>query len=88
LQRCEAVLERFRIHLPTETAGGLYLYARSGEGDDILIGSRIFSPNDGIAEDAATGSAAAMLGALLGRLEPGADDLTVTIDEGVEMRCR
>lgn len=85
LQRCEAVLERFKIHLPTETAGGLYLYARSGEGADISIRSRMFSPLDGIGEDPATGSAAAMLGGLLGRLEPGADDLTVTIDQGVEM---
>ena len=70
LKRCEAVLERFKIHLPTETVGGFYLYVRSGEGTNISISSRMFPPIDGIGEDPATGSAAAMLGALRGVWRP------------------
>ena len=30
-------------------------------------------------------SAAAMLGALIGKVQPGADDLEITVDQGVEM---
>ena len=86
LERCSPRLDIYKTHLPVETTDGLYLYARSGEGPEIMVRSRMFAPLHGIVEDPATGSAAAMLGALLGKLEPGADDLTVTIDQGVEMR--
>jgi trans-2,3-dihydro-3-hydroxyanthranilate isomerase len=85
LEHCAPRLDYFKTHLPIETADGLYLYARTGEGPEIQIRSRMFAPLHGVVEDPATGSAAAMLGALLGKLEPGADDLTVTVDQGVEM---
>ncbi|MDG2284300.1 MAG: PhzF family phenazine biosynthesis protein [Alphaproteobacteria bacterium] len=85
LGRCQPRLDAFKIHLPVETTDGLYLYARTGEGPEINLRSRMFSPLHGIVEDPATGSAAAMLGALLGKLEAGSNDLTVTIDQGVEM---
>ena len=84
LERCEAVLERFKIHLPTETVGGFYLYVRSGEGTNISIRSRTFPPIGGIDEDPATGRRGHAR-CLAGRLESDADDLTVDIDQGVEM---
>jgi trans-2,3-dihydro-3-hydroxyanthranilate isomerase len=85
LGHCAPRLDVFKTHLPVETTDGLYLYARSGEGPEIGIRSRMFAPLHGIVEDPATGSAAAMLGALLGKLEPGSEDLAVTVDQGVEM---
>lgn len=85
LRRCEPALDMFKRHLPTEAEEGLYLYVRSGEAPNIAIRSRLFAPMHGIVEDPATGSAAAMLGALLGKLVAGSEDLVVTIDQGVEM---
>jgi trans-2,3-dihydro-3-hydroxyanthranilate isomerase len=85
LERCQPVLDKFKIHLPTDAEEGLYLYARSDEGATIKIRSRMYAPMHGIIEDPATGSAAAMLGALLGNLVGGSADLAVTIDQGVEM---
>lgn len=85
LGRCAPRLDIFKTHLPVETTDGLYLYVRHGEGSEIQIRSRMFAPLHGIVEDPATGSAAAMLGTLLGKLEPGTVDLTVTVDQGVEM---
>lgn len=85
LGRCSPRLEAFKTHLPMETTDGLYLYARTGQGPEIQIRSRMFAPMHGIVEDPATGSAAAMLGALLGKLEPGGNDLLVKVDQGVEM---
>ncbi len=85
LEHCSPRLDVFKTHLPVETTDGLYLYTRSGNGPDIQVRSRMFAPMHGISEDPATGSAAAMLGALLGSLEPGTHDISVTIDQGVEM---
>jgi trans-2,3-dihydro-3-hydroxyanthranilate isomerase len=85
LAHCSPRLDLFRTHLPIETTDGLYVYVRSAEAGGIRIRSRMFAPLHGVSEDPATGSAAAMLGALLGKLEPGVDDLTLTIDQGVEM---
>lgn len=58
----------------------IYLYARRGD----RIRARMFSPLCGTAEDAATGSAAAPLGALLLSLD-GADHAEFEILQGVEM---
>jgi trans-2,3-dihydro-3-hydroxyanthranilate isomerase len=85
LGHCAPRLDMFKTHLPIETTDGLYVYVRSQDGDGIRVRSRMFAPMHGIVEDPATGSAAAMLGALLGKLEPRTEDLTVTIDQGVEM---
>lgn len=85
LEHCSPRLDAFKTHLPAETTDGLYVYTRTGDSSNIQIRSRMFAPMHGISEDPATGSAAAMLGALLGSLEPGSHDITVTIDQGVEM---
>jgi trans-2,3-dihydro-3-hydroxyanthranilate isomerase len=47
---------------------GLHLHARAGA----TLDARMFAPLAGVAEDAATGGAAAALGALLNRLDPAA----------------
>ena len=57
----------------------IYAYVR----DAGRIRARMFAPLDGIAEDPATGSAAAALGLLLADLQGEPVDLT--IDQGVEM---
>jgi trans-2,3-dihydro-3-hydroxyanthranilate isomerase len=64
---------------------GVYLFTRAtGDG---TIRARLFAPLHGIAEDPATGSAAAALAALLATVEPGADagDTSWRIVQGVEM---
>ena len=59
----------------------LYLFARD---DGARIRARMFAPLAGIAEDPATGSAAAALAALLLHLDGGAA-LDITISQGIEM---
>ncbi|MDB5411850.1 MAG: Phenazine biosynthesis protein PhzF [Rubritepida sp.] len=87
LSRAAPDLGRFRAaHQGYPDAGPnrlpLYLYAHSGAG---TVRARMFSPLSGTVEDAATGSAATPLAALLLSLtsaESGAWDVT----QGVEMR--
>ena len=57
----------------------LYLYAHIGAD---RVHARMLAPLDGIAEDPATGSAAAALGGLLGALD---GPLSFTIAQGVRM---
>ena len=85
LARCQPAPARFAIHLPLGVAEGLYLYAREGDGPDTRVRARLFAPLGGIPEDPATGSAAAMLGALVGGLAGGTGDLSIAIEQGVEM---
>ena len=47
--------------LALEETVGVYLYAEGGENKDATYHARMFAPNAGIAEDPATGSAAAAL---------------------------
>jgi len=62
----------------------LHLYVRSG--DEFDIRARMFSPLDGIPEDAATGSANCALAGLLAHLDAAADaELSWRIAQGVEM---
>jgi trans-2,3-dihydro-3-hydroxyanthranilate isomerase len=62
----------------------LHLYVRSG--DEFDIRARMFSPLDGIPEDAATGSANCALAGLLAHLDEAADaELSWRIAQGVEM---
>jgi trans-2,3-dihydro-3-hydroxyanthranilate isomerase len=62
----------------------LHLYVRSG--DEFDIRTRMFSPLDGIPEDAATGSANCALAGLLAHLDEAADaELNWRIAQGVEM---
>jgi len=62
----------------------VHLYVRSG--DEFDIRSRMFSPLDGIPEDAATGSASCALAGLLAHLDGAPDGmLNWCIAQGVEM---
>jgi len=62
----------------------LYLYARAGEGETADVRARMFAPLGGTVEDAATGSAAAPLAALLLSLS-GLEEARLEILQGVEM---
>src|SRR5262249_48281158 len=63
----------------------VYLYAREGRDKDaVLLRARLFSPLSGTIEDAATGSAATPLAALLLSLDHRERDRYVVV-QGVEM---
>ncbi len=86
LARCQPARAAFGAHLPAEQAEGLVLYARDrGDDGEIRLRVRVFAHMQDIVEDPATGSAAAMIGALLGEIEPGSDHLRIVIDQGIEM---
>jgi trans-2,3-dihydro-3-hydroxyanthranilate isomerase len=75
-------LARFRAHFPVHGADGVMIYARTAA----RLHARMFAPNLGVGEDAATGSAGAALTALLASLDPAADvDLKLDIHQGAEM---
>lgn len=84
LSRALPDLAAFRATAPRFPALGgrlpIYLYAREGQG----VRARMFSPLSGTVEDAATGSAATPLAALLLQLE-GRDSGAWDIVQGVEM---
>ena len=74
---------RFRTHFPVHAADGVMIYARTATA---TLHARMFAPNMGVGEDAATGSAGAALTALLAALDPAADlDLKFDIHQGIEM---
>lgn len=85
-------LARARVRVdrwePIEAAHGAmpYLFVRTGAG---TARCRMFAPTQGIAEDAATGSAAGPLGAYAlahGWIVPGSDGVArLTVTQGVEM---
>ena len=80
--RSDAAL--IREHLGADAPKELYLYACLDRSDATMaIRSRMFAPAIGIPEDPATGAAAVVFAGLIAALEPG--DMTVTIDQGVEM---
>ncbi len=74
---------KFRAHFPAHGADGLFIYARTGATG---LHARMFAPNMGVGEDAATGSAGAAVTALLAAADP-ATDLTLKLDilQGEEM---
>lgn len=76
-------LAKFRAHFPQHSADGVFIYARTGAG---ALHARMFAPNLGVGEDAATGSAGAAVTALLAATDPAAD-LTLKLDilQGQEM---
>jgi trans-2,3-dihydro-3-hydroxyanthranilate isomerase len=66
----------------------LFVYVRSPD-HPWNIRARMFAPLDNVAEDPATGSASAALGAYLVSLEPDANmTVSLTIEQGVEMGRR
>lgn len=75
----ERTLERY-------WAPDVYLLARSGNGTDVTVRARMFAPSMGIAEDPATGAAAAALAGYLAPLENRASGtVRWSVDQGVEM---
>lgn len=74
---------QFRTHFPVHGADGVMVYARTG---NTTLHVRMFAPNMGVGEDAATGSAGAALTALLASLD-SAPDLALKFDihQGAEM---
>ena len=78
----------FAEHLPASIAVGIELYApaQGTAPDGAEITARVFAPEFGITEDAATGSANVTLGGLLAALDPSPGlALRRTISQGVEM---
>lgn len=80
-----------RARLTAEAAAGLpepavYLFVRDRSVPGIEIRARMLAPSLGVAEDPATGSAAAALAGILGAADPLAEgDLAWHIEQGVEM---
>ena len=91
LTRAAPDLARFREALAAFPALGprrlpVYLYAQDGkDGDRTRLRARMFSPLSGTVEDAATGSAATPLAALLLSLTPARREGRYDIVQGVEM---
>ena len=74
---------KFHKHFPVHGADGVMIYARTGP---TTLHVRMFAPNIGVGEDAATGSAGAALTALRASLDPAADlTLKFDIHQGAEM---
>lgn len=67
-------------------AAGLLLYTRHGANAGWDVQARMFSPQDGIGEDSATGSAAAALAALHAELAGAGDgEFELLIGQGIDM---
>lgn len=63
-----------------------YIYCRQTVHSEAAFHARMFAPWDGIAEDPATGSAAAAFaGQVMGFERPGGREMVITIEQGVEM---
>ena len=72
--------------LGLQEAVGVLLYAEGGDGDGVDFHVRMFAPGAGVAEDAATGSAAAALPGQLALAETLRDgEHHLTIEQGIEM---
>ncbi len=75
-------------HKEDKTGFSLFLYVRSAE-NPWTLRARMFAPLDNVTEDPATGSASAAIGAYLTSLLPAQDaEVTITIEQGVEMGRR
>ncbi len=88
LRRAAADAAAMASLLPGSGISGLYAYTRAVEAGDgpTQIQARMFAPGDGIAEDPATGSATAAVGALQAALleQPDAE-LRLQVGQGVDM---
>jgi trans-2,3-dihydro-3-hydroxyanthranilate isomerase len=91
--RDQTALARARINLPAWErslsnwwAPAVYLLVETGGRDEAHFRTRMFAPGIGIAEDPATGSAAAALAGYLAATDvPGSGTLRWVIAQGVEM---
>jgi trans-2,3-dihydro-3-hydroxyanthranilate isomerase len=74
------------VRLPGNNPAAPYIYCRGGDVSGSDFHARMFAPWDGIAEDPATGSAAAALAGALAAFEKPLDGRTAfVIEQGVEM---
>lgn len=79
-------LERLRAdHADEDCDCATFLYVRVGEGH---VRARMYAPFDNVAEDPATGSASAALGAYLARLDAFSGTREILVEQGVEMGRR
>ncbi len=74
------------IKLPGDIPAAPYIYCRGGDFPGSHFHTRMFAPWDGIAEDPATGSAAAALsGSLMDFEKPAPGKTSYVIEQGVEL---
>ncbi len=86
LARSRVMLDKAEKLLPRDTAAGFLLYTFDGGAQDVDIRARMYAPLHGVAEDPATGSAAAALAGLLAQLHgEAAATLHWRIAQGIEM---
>ena len=88
LRRARADPAALAALLPRDVASGVYLYTRAVGPDEAGtdLQARMFAPADGIAEDPATGSATAAVGALQAALLAEAEaELVLSVGQGVDM---
>ena len=76
----------WKTMLADSWAHHVYLVCMEAEGEEADIRVRMFAPGSGVAEDPATGSAAAALGGYLSKLDASEDgSLSWTVEQGIEM---
>ena len=76
----------WKTMLADSWAHHVYIVCMEAEGDEVDIRVRMFAPGSGVAEDPATGSAAAALGGYLSNLDTCEEgSLSWTIEQGIEM---
>lgn len=86
LARIRLRAEAAETLLAQHRAVGVFVYAAAGAGDIADFRARMFAPGHGIAEDPATGAAAAALAGLQALLDPAPSARhAFTIAQGVEM---
>ena len=87
LARVSLDLPRWRELLATAWAPHVYVFCRNPDGADAHIRARMFAPAMGIAEDPATGgAAAAFAGYLAWRVADRDVTLRWTVEQGIEMQ--
>ncbi|NNF14907.1 MAG: PhzF family phenazine biosynthesis protein [Gemmatimonadetes bacterium] len=77
---------RWQRMLADAWAHHVYVVCMDGEGDGVDVRVRMYAPGSGVAEDPATGSAAAALGGYLSAAHGGEEaSLQWTVEQGIEM---
>ncbi len=86
LKRARVKLDRWEAILKASWAPEVFVFSRDPEREGSHIRARMFAPGLGIGEDAATGSAAASLGAYLAARDSARDGtLRWVVEQGFEM---
>lgn len=86
VRRASLHTEVWRRHLADRWAHHVYLVSMDAEGDGVDVRVRMFAPGSGVAEDPATGSAAAALGGYLAKADGrDAGTLAWTVEQGLEV---